>query len=136
MFDFLHDIPGGHYAFFRFGPEGSAEPTKSHVIFFAPWKARVIRVAYLFDASVTGQDTNTFNLNLINRGTDGTGTTELANRDYVAGTDDAAYVLRELYKPSGGLVIPAGTVLDLQREQVGTGMDMPGLMGFVEFEGA
>jgi len=136
MRDFVHDIPGGHYFPFRIQPIGSADPTVSHVILRVPWPARVRRVAYAFDADVTGQDTNTFNLNLINRGTAGAGTAELANRDYVSGTNDSAYVLRELYKPSDPLTVDAGTVLDLQREKVGNGMDMPGLWGFVEIEGA
>lgn len=87
------------------------------------------------DEDITGQNTNTFNVNLINRGTDGTGITELANRDYVSGTDESAYVERDLYAPSSYLEVSKGTVLDLQRELVGIGMASPRFLGYVEFEG-
>jgi len=132
----IHDIPGHHHYPFSIPEVGSAEPTRSHVIFRAPFKAKVRRVSYIFDASVTGQDTNTFRLNLIDRGTDGAGTAVLASRSYTAGTDDSAYVVRVLYEPSEGYSINAGQVLDLQRERIGGGMDMPRLYGVVEIEGA
>ena len=132
----VHDIPGRHRATFRIPAHAAADPTTSHVIFAAPFSARIRKVALFFAADVTGQNTNTFNLNLVNRGTDGTGTTVLASRSYTAGVNESAYVESVLYEPTNGLSVSAGTVLDLERELVGTGMDSPNIWGYVEYEGA
>jgi len=131
----LHDIPGHHHYPFVIEAVGAATATISKVIFRAPFKAKIKKVSYIFDADVTGPDTNTFKLNLIDRKTDGSGTAVLASRSYTAGTDDSAYVARTLYEPTGGYSVSAGQVLDLQREQIGTGMDMPRIYGVVEIEG-
>ena len=131
----VHDISGAQRVWFNIAPIAQGTATQSNVIFEAPFACRIRSVQIFFGADVTGTATNYFNLNLINRGTDGAGTTELANRDYASGTNDSAFVKRALYAPSTYLAVAVNTVLDLQRELVAAGLAMPSLSGYVEFEG-
>ena len=94
----------------------------------------VVAIYLQFATDVTGQDSHTFHLNLIDRGTAGTSSNEMANRDYTSGTNESAFVERTYYSPSGaGLGLVENQVLSLQREKVGNGMDMPAIFGYVEF---
>ena len=132
----IHDIVCPHRSPFSIAPIAAATATQGNPIFAAPFTCKVRKVVYYFGATVTGQATHYFNLNLFNRGTDGSGTTELANRDYASGTNDTAFVAREVYAPATYLSVATGVVLDLQRELVGTGLAMPAVWGYVEYEGA
>lgn len=131
----IHDISGAQRVWFNIAPIAQGTATQSNVIFEAPFACKIRSVQIFFGATVTGTATDYFNLNLINRGTDGTGSTELANRDYDNGTDDTAFVKRALYAPASYLAVAVNTVLDLQRELVASGLAMPSLSGYVEFEG-
>lgn len=134
MTDFLQHVPGTHYHHAHVEAHAAGDATTSHVVFEAPWDCEIHKLRIIPAAAVTGANTNTFHLNLINRGTDGSGTTEIANRDYVSGTNESAYVGRDLYAPSTPLKVSKGNVLDLQRELVGTGLASPRLYIVVQFK--
>ena len=130
----LADIPGPLHAHGYVPAHAAADATLDHVIFRAPFACKVRKVSIMFGATLTGADTNSANLNLINRGADGLGTTELANRDYASGTNDTAYVKRDHYAPASPLAVAQGVVLTMQREKIGTGLATPDIHVQVEYE--
>lgn len=96
-------------------------------IFVADRDVRIKAVTFVPQAAVTGDNTNRKNLNLHNRGADGTGTTELANIDLATGTNLVALDETSLYAPASPLSISAGIVLAVQVEQVASGVALPQL---------
>jgi len=91
-------------------------------IWYAKFPCRV-KAAYHVSPAITGADTNTTHLNLINAGTDGTGTDEVGNIDYVMGTDQAASDPQSFGLTAFNLA--AEETLVLQYEKVGTGLAIP-----------
>jgi len=130
----LADIPGPHRARFDIPPVAAADLSVEFPVFEAPFACRARKVVTVAGAAVTGADTNTRHLNLINKGTDGAGVTELANRDYVAGTNSVKGDEENLYAPATYLALAVGTVLHIQSERIGTGQALPPIGGYVEFE--
>tara|TARA_Y100000310_G_scaffold6456_1_gene7260 strand:- start:84 stop:524 length:441 start_codon:yes stop_codon:yes gene_type:complete len=99
----------------------SSEATKRLPMWVVPHRAKVVEVFLINSTAVTGADTNTVHLNLINGGLEGAGTTELAARDLVMGTDlDVGKT--SLYAPASALFTAAGTMLELESEEIGTGL--------------
>lgn len=131
----IHDIPGAHRATAYLSAAAAGDATDEEVVFVAPFACKVRKVTVVPAAAVTGANTNSRNINLINRGTDGSGTTELANRDYLSGTNESKAVARDLYAPATYLALAAGVVLAVQSELVGTGLALPSFHVVVEFEG-
>jgi hypothetical protein len=136
MANTMHDLAGPLVQQTLIPPAAAGDATASRVVFMAPFACRIRSVTIVPAAGITGQATNTFNLNVINRGVDGASSTEVANRDYLSGTNETAYTRRVLYQPSTPLSLAAGACLDLQRELVGTGLAMPSLLVVVEYEAA
>ena len=130
----LGNIPGKHSCETVVPSHAAATATEDTAIFYAPFACKVTAVRLVPGAAVTGANTNTTHLNLINRGADGSGTTELANYDLTSGNDLTAYDNKNLYTPASGLAVVAGGVLTLQEEKVGTGLLVPSLLAIVEFE--
>jgi cobalamin biosynthesis Mg chelatase CobN len=88
-------------------------------------------------AAATGDNTNTTNLNLINKGAAGAGTTEVGNRDLPTGTNLVA--MDEMTVPLNatfvnGVSLAEGDVLALQYEKVGTGLAVGPLQVNVDWE--
>lgn len=128
----LHDIPGGHRVYFRLPSAGAADATSNHPVATYPFKAVIGAVKVAFAAAVTGH-ANHFNLNLIEKTADA----ELAAIDFALLTDAVAWTETALTLATAAVTARvAGTVLNLQREKVNTGVDMPELVGYVEFKGA
>lgn len=91
---------------------------------FIPEKAvRITAMYHVPDVAITGADTNTTHLNILDGGTDGTGTTEKANIDYVSGTDATALTTNDFSITAFNL--DAGDSLILQYGKVGTGLLIP-----------
>lgn len=126
------DIPAGlegAYPFALHLPVQYARlATRTLAIFAAFAPSKILRVSLIPMEAVTGQATNTKHLNLINLGTDGAGTAELAARDLVSGTNLAALTPTVLYQPAAPLAVPTGTVLGLQFQKIGTGLLVPEMM--------
>lgn len=130
----LGNIPGKHTCETVVPGHAAATATEDFPVFYAPFACRVTAVRIVPGAAVTGANTNTTHLNLINRAADGAGTTEIANRDLTSGNDLTAFDNYNLYAPATPLAVVAGGVLSLQYEKVGTGLLVPGLFVIVEFE--
>lgn len=99
--------------------------TREDPIFVAPRACRVIQVSIVAQAASTGDNTNRKNLNILNKGSAGSGTTEVANLDLVTGTNLVAFdekVIPLNATFAAGVTLAAGDVLSLQTEQVGTGV--------------
>lgn len=115
-------------------PSAANEASFSEGVFHTNQRIKLYRVDVVPDAAVTGQDTHTRHLNLINKGTDGGGSTELGSIDFVSGTDATAFDTKQLYANTSGLEVAAGSVLAIQNELVGTGLALPRFTVTVEYE--
>lgn len=105
----------------------AATATESLAAFRSPCRAKLAAVKWVPLAAVTGQNTDTTNINIINRGTDGTGTTEIANVDFTSGVNASTHTAKSIYAPSAGseLQMSEGTVISATFEKVGTGLLLP-----------
>lgn len=102
----------------------AATATETRSVFYAPSAMFIEAVYFVPDADITGVDTNTTHLNLIDKGADGNGTTELANVDFVAGTNATDYNAVEFTLAAGDRLAADGVVA-LQYEKIGTGLLIP-----------
>lgn len=121
---FLKGIPGQHRALVPNIAHAAATATEYICAWVAPFAGRLIAVNWIPLASVTGTATNYTNLNVINRGASGSGTTELANVDYASGTNATGSDGNAI---ASGLTtaLAQGDVIAIQAEKVGTGLDIP-----------
>jgi hypothetical protein len=76
-------------------------------------------------AAVTGDDTNSTNINIINKGSAGAGTAEIGNLDLATGTDlvdfdEKAVTFNATY--TTGVTLSEGDVLVVEFEKVNTGL--------------
>lgn len=122
--NFLADVPGTHSRESQIDSVGAGDATEEQTIFVAPHKCVVEEVGITPDAAVTGNDTNRKNLNVIDKGSAGTGTTEIGNVDLGTGTNLVAKD-RTTLLTGGSTEMEKGDVLSLQIEQVGTGVAIP-----------
>lgn len=116
----------------------AATATEKHPIFRAPFACKVTKIDAVAQAAVTGADTNTTHLNIINAGAAGAGTTEVGNLDLTSGTDMAALdstniPLNATYL-TAGVTLAEGDVLVLQHEKVGNGLLVPQLLVYIEYK--
>lgn len=108
----------------QFIAHAAATATEYIVSVVIPIKGR-LRAAYVIaNAAVTGADTNTTHLNLVNGGVAGTGTTELAALDLTDGNDLASGA-KSIMSEALTTQLDAGTVVRLQAQKVGDGLDVP-----------
>lgn len=99
--------------------------TREDPIFAAPAKCRVKAVTVTPQVASTGDNTNRKNLNVLNKGAAGAGTTELGNLDLVTGVnlvafDESNISFNATY--AAGADLNEGDVLTLQTELAGTGV--------------
>lgn len=132
----IHDIPGVHVDAVPLKSHAAATATELSFVWVAPFAAKVRAVRVIWDAAITGADTNTTHVNLINADVEGDGTDELANIDYTSGTDAVAGATIDLYAPASPLAVAAGTKLVIQHEKVGNGLLIPSGLVIVEYEAA
>jgi len=132
----IHDIPGDHVERVTIPAHAAATATESHTLFVAPFACQLVSVAVHWGAAITGTATNYTNVNLVNRGTDGAGTTELANIDYLSGTDATSYDAVDLYSPATPLALAAGTIISLDLEKVATGLALPNGQAVITYRAA
>lgn len=94
----------------------------------APWAGTVTEVTYAADTAITGADTNSRTLSLINKGGAGSGTTAVASLALVNGVDCAAFDEKALTLSgtAAHLVVAAGDALAFKSAVVGTGIADPG----------
>lgn len=100
----------------------------------APYAATVTGVTYSPDAAITGANTNTRRVALINRGAAGAGTTVVAELQFDSGVNGVAGDEKTitLSATAANLVLVAGDILAWFSDAVGTGLADPG--GLVQVE--
>jgi hypothetical protein len=101
----------------------------------APFGFEVTAVRWYANAGVTGANTNYFTVTVRNRGTDGSGSTVVASKDFVSGTNATAFDLTTitLSATAANLLVTEGQVLTVEKLVTGTGLAMPD--GLVEVIG-
>ena len=129
-----YDTPGVHDKIVAAPAHLAATATEIVPVFEAPVNCRITKVTFRPGAAVTGANTNTTHLNVIDMGVAGTGTSEKGNYDLISGNDLAAGEAKALYAPAGGLAVSQGNLIGLQFEKVGTGLTVPAGAVIVEFE--
>ena len=123
-----HKVAGEHQRSIRLLTHAAATATESRAVFFAVADAVTLTGAWFVpDAAITGDNSNTTYLNLIDAGTAGVGSTEIAHRDFTLGVDGVAYDAKSLL--TGALTtftrydLAAGAVVKLEFEKVGSGVE-------------
>lgn len=101
-----------------------------------PRASVVVSASYTPDAAITGANTNTRLVRVVNRGQAGTGTTVVASLQFNAGVNAVAgdEVALTLSGTSADLNLAAGDVLAVESNAVGTGLADPGGLVAVEFQ--
>lgn len=112
----------------RVVPNAAQAADASTPIGVAPFDGAVTAVQYIPDTAITGADTNTRTISLVNRGDDGTGTTVIATLTFEDGTDGAAFdaVTVPLSEVEDATAVAEGDVLEWLSEDVGDGLADPG----------
>ncbi len=123
--DFIQDIPGEHTKSRVTELVLLGDATEEQVMFRAPFRCRVQSIEITPDADVTGDNTNRKNLNIINKGSDGNGVTEVASLNLIAGTDLNQADGTVIPLTAGEILLAEGDVLAVEIEQVGTGVTIP-----------
>jgi hypothetical protein len=121
--DKLYDIPGNHYAFFRMPTHLALTATETMVLWIAPVACTVTGVAFAPDAAITGDDTDYTEINILDGGTDGTGTTEIGNLDLVTDVDVAASDMQAITVTATAMA--ADDTLKVQFALVSSGVLIP-----------
>lgn len=110
-------------------PAVAAGADKNTTIDRAPFAGTVTAVTYTPDAQLTGADTDSRTLTLINKGQDGNGTTVVATKAFTNGVnaDDFDETALTLSATAANLVVADGDILALNSLHVGsTGLADPG----------
>lgn len=122
-----HDIPGSDVITRNLRAHAAATATEQQVLFRAPYAMKLNAAYVTYDAAITGADTNSTSITVINGGQAGAGTTAMTvAKDYlatpatneVAGTPSAL----TLSATDANTNIAAGDVLLFKWTKVGTGL--------------
>lgn len=105
----------------------AANTTDHFMLGPVPGAGTITAVQYVPSALITGADTNSRTLTLVNRGTDGSGNTTAATLALTNGVNAAAYTPSALTNGSAGnRAVLAGQYLSFTSTSVGTGIADPG----------
>jgi len=109
-------------------PQATAGNDLNTDIFVAPRAATVAGVTYTSVTAITGANTNSRTVVLVNLGQSGVGTTIIATLAFVSGVNTVAGDEKTitLSATPANLVLAAGDVLQWQSTHVGTGIADPG----------
>ncbi|MFE4701080.1 hypothetical protein ACFRIC_28875 [Streptomyces sp. NPDC056738] len=109
-------------------PVPTAGNDNDSVLTQAPYACTVTAVQYVPVAAITGANTNSRTLTLVNKGADGTGTTTVATLALTSGVNLAANDEKAitLSGTAANLVLAAGDTLLWRSTHVGTGITDPG----------
>lgn len=124
----------------RIPSHAAASATEEWPVFRAPFACKLKKLDIVPQAAVMGNDTNTTNLNIINKGSAGAGTIEVGNLDLIAGVNLVAFdsknvPLNAIYLVSG-VTLAEGDVLSIQHEKVGNGVLLPECHIYIEYDPA
>lgn len=109
-------------------PQATAGNDLNTNIWIAPNDCTVTAVTYAPVTAITGANTNTRSVSLVNKALDGTGTTVIATIQYNSGVNAAAGDENTvtLSGTPANLNVAAGSLLQWQSTHVGTGIADPG----------
>ncbi len=109
-------------------PQATAGSNLNTNIWVVPSACTVTAVTYAPVTAITGANTNTRSVSLVNKGTDGSGSTVVATIQYNSGVNAAASDENTvtLSGTPANLNLSAGQVLQWQSTAVGTGIADPG----------
>lgn len=98
------------------------------VVAQAPFDCTVTAVQYVPEAAITGADTNSRTVSLVNKGAAGSGTTTVASLALTSGVNASANDEKAitLSGTAANLVLAAGDTLQWRSIHVGTGITDPG----------
>jgi hypothetical protein len=106
----------------------AATATEERTILSAPCALRVRAVTITSDIAVTGDNTNTTNLALRNKGAAGVGTTSVGAKAFPTGTNAIAFDENDI-PLTAPFTMAEGDTLNLEFVKVGTGVAIgPGLV--------
>ena len=128
----VHDIPGTHIATAYVPAHTGTDSTEKWPVFCAPFNCTITSLLIVPKDDVTGQDTNTTNLNIINVGSAGTGTTEIGNYNLISDNNLTALDAYEFTLTATNL--SEHDVIVLEHEKQGTGLDVPELLVKIEYK--
>lgn len=109
-------------------PVATAGNSLTTITFIAPRAGTVSSVTYTTVTAITGANTNTRSVTLVNKGQTGAGTTTMATLQFDSGVNTVAADEKTitLSGTPANLVVAAGDVLQWQSAAVGTGIADPG----------
>lgn len=99
------------------------------VVVVAPFAGTVTAATYITDTAITGANTDSRTISFLNKGLAGAGTTSVASKAFVSGTDSVAFdeTAITLSSTAADLVVAEGDVLVFKSLHVGsTGLADPG----------
>jgi hypothetical protein len=110
------------------GPQATAGSDLNTNILIAKRAGVVTSVTYSTVTAITGANTNTRSVTLVNKGQSGAGTTAIATLQFNSGVNTTASDEKTitLSSTAADLVVAAGDVLQWQSTHVGTGIADPG----------
>lgn len=132
----FYDHPGERDMELPHVAHAAATASEHLCAFRSPCRALLKGVDWVPLGNVIGANTDSTNINVQNRGTDGDGTTEIANVDFVGGVNAADLTALAIYSPAAGseLQMSEGTVIGCLFEKVGNGLALPGGTFIFTFE--
>lgn len=101
----------------------------------APFDATITAVTYTPDVTITGANTNSRTVSLINKGQAGSGSTVVATLAFVSGVNASAGTPKTIVLSAtpANLLVAAGDVLEFDSTHVGSGIVDPGGLVQVQF---
>lgn len=109
-------------------PQATAGSNLTTVVWVAPRDCTISGVTYTTVTAITGANTNTRAVSLVNKGQSGAGSTVIATLQFDSGVNTVAADEKAitLSGTPANLVVSAGDVLQWQSTAVGTGIADPG----------
>jgi len=105
-------------------------------VFRAPFDCTVLGVGYVPVANITGANTDSRTINVINKGADGNGTTEIASIDFTSGVNATDYneTALTLSPTPADLDVDEGDVIAWASLAPGTGIADPGGLAVITIQ--
>ncbi len=120
----VHDLENNHVDTIAIPAQAAGDATAVIACWYAPFKCKVQSVKVVFGTAITGANTNSENINLL----DNDGSTVLGTVAFISGTNAVVSTAISVYSTAKAMT--AGQSLYIQREKVGaSGLALPvGLM--------
>lgn len=102
-------------------------------IFVAPAPCKITEVGVVPDTAVTGDDTDNYTLSFVNKGSDGSGTDVIAEKEYATGVNG----VKDDYEDYGTVsnnVLAKGDVVALEKVEANSGLGKPVTLAVIRYE--